>query len=109
MSDREGRKLTYWIDGEEYEGTLQDYATALQHEALDGVQVGIVVRTDKGKLKQPQRKFSGYNVDDLGYTTSNPLGVRRSWVCSRRKGLTGKAIADRRVPTKTKRNRGTSK
>ena len=69
MSDREGRKLTYWIDGEEYEGTLQDYATALQHEALEAVQVERVVFTDNGVFVQPQLKFSGYNVDDMGYTT----------------------------------------
>lgn len=68
------RTLKYYVDGEEYSGTLNDYAKARKHQAYDIVEVSNYIINDRGDQVQPEITFSGYNYDDYGTVTIKVRG-----------------------------------
>lgn len=72
------RKLTYFIDNQPYEGTIEDYANALRHGSLESVDVYGSIVTDDGQWVKAETEFSGYNVNDMGYATVKIPGYGES-------------------------------
>lgn len=68
------RILKYTVDGEQYEGTIKDYANALHHSTLESVEVSRFIVNDRGNQVQPEIEFTGFNVDDTGYATVRIIG-----------------------------------